>query len=339
MNQGRRIVSDLAVLILVGAVCGCGDEDGSSGTGGSGGAGGTGGVAALQEEYVLSDQELVPESGAYDSVGRAFYVGSRTKGSITRVDVDGTESLFFDPPPSSSLRTLGVAIDADARRLWVCLQDTEAPSQSVWTFDLSTGEADIEFDLASAAADATCNDIALDSEGVAYVSDSANPRVYRANVDGEAIEIWADDPLLAGDGEQFGGNGIAVTDDDRYVLLSKTLSPSTTPQLLRIERANPENIDGITTTPEITGSADGMSFLGGDLYLADVLLGDILRLTSEDAWGTAIIASSMQAAGTSTVRPAEGQLYGIYSDAGASILGSPLSPPFRIYRIDLASFE
>jgi sugar lactone lactonase YvrE len=339
MNQGGRIVRDLAVLILVGAVCGCGDEDGSSGTGGSGGAGGTGGVAALQEEYVLSDQELVPESGAYDSVGRAFYVGSGTKGSITRVDVDGTESLFFDPPPSSSLRTLGVAIDADARRLWVCLQDTGAPSQSVWTFDLSTGEADIEFDLASAAADATCNDIALDSEGVAYVSDSANPRVYRANVDGKAIEIWADDPLLAGDSERFGGNGIAVTEDDQYVLLSKTLPPSTTPQLLRIERANPKNIDGITTMPEITGSLDGMSFLGGHLYLADVLSGGMLRLTSEDAWETASIASSMQAAGTSTVRPAEGELYAIYSDILASISGSPLSPPFRIYRIDLASFE
>ncbi|MDH3625277.1 MAG: hypothetical protein OES69_05850 [Myxococcales bacterium] len=43
--------------------------------------------------------------------------------------------------------------------------------------------------------------------------------------------------------------------------------------------------------------------------------------------------------GTSTVRPAEGELYAIYSDILASISGSPLSPPFRIYRIDLASFE
>ena len=336
MNQGRRTVRDLAVLILVGVICGCGDESGSSGTGGSGGAGG--GVA-LQDEYILSDQELVPESGSYDPVNRAFYVGSATEGSITRVDADGTESLLFDPPPSSSLRTLGITIDADARRLWVCVQDTGVPSQSVWTFDLSTGERDIEFDLASAAADATCNDIALDSGGVAYVSDSANPRVYRANVDGEAIEVWADDPLLASDTPNFGGNGIAVTDDDQYVLLSKTLPSSTSPRLLRIERANPQNIGGITTTPGITGSADGMSFLGGDLYLADVLSGEILRLTSEDAWGTATIATSMQANGTSTVRPAEGELHGIYSDINSSIFGNPLSPPFRIYRIDLASFE
>lgn len=340
MQRRIRTVPELVVLILVGVACGCGDESGDSGTGGAaGGAGGAGGGSALQEEYILADQELVPESGSYDPVGRAFYVGSATRGSITRVEADGTESLLFDPAPSSSLRTLGLTIDAEARRLWVCVDDTGTPSQGVWTFDLSTGALDIQFDLASAAADATCNDIALDSEGVAYVSDSANPRVYRANVVGEVIEIWADDPLLAPDAGIFGGNGIAVTEDDRYVLVSKTILSSATPRLLRIERANPTNIAGITTTPEITMTADGISFLDGDLYVAAVGSGEIFRLTTTDQWVTAIVTTSMQQVGTSTVRPAEGDLYGIYSDITNALLGQPINPPFRIYRIDLASFE
>ena len=111
---------DLVVLVLVGAMCGCGGT-GSSGTAGSGGAGGD---VALQDEYVLSDQELVPESGSYDPVDGAFYVSSETQGSITRVDADGTETLFFEPMPSESLRTLGLTIDAEARRLWVCVDDS-----------------------------------------------------------------------------------------------------------------------------------------------------------------------------------------------------------------------
>ncbi len=340
MKRETRAVHQLAVMILVGVVCGCSDENGGSGTGGAaGGAGGTGGSSVLQDEYILSDQDLVPESGSYDPAGRAFYVGSETQGSITRVDADGTESLFFDPPPSSSLRTLGLTIDAEARRLWVCVDDTVTESQSVRTFDLSTGMPEIQFDLASAAADATCNDIALDSEGVAYVSDSANPRVYRANVLGEVIEIWADDPLLAPDAGIFGGNGIAVTEDGQYVILSKTILSSATPRLLRIERANPTNISGITTTPEITMTADGISFLDGDLYVAAVGSGEIFRLTSADQWMTATVTTSMQQVGTSTVRPAEGDLYGIYSDITNALLGQPINPPFRIYRIDLASFE
>lgn len=287
----------------------------------------------------MSDQDLVPESGAYDPVSRAFYVGSATQGSITRVDADGTESLFFEPPPSSSLGTFGLTIDPDARRLWVCVDDTVMMSRSVWTFDMSTGDLEIEFALADAAPDASCNDIALDSEGVAYVSDSDNPRVYRANVDGEAIEIWADDPLLAPPGGALGGNGIAVTENDRYVLVSKTLPSPSTPPLVRIERTNPENISGVTTTPEITTTTDGMSFLGGDLYIAGPVSGETFRLTSNDQWQTASIATSMQQAGTSTVRPAEGDLYGIYSDIADRVFGNPLTPPFRIYRIDLASFE
>jgi len=293
----------------------------------------------FQDEYVLSDPELVPESGFYDPVGRAFYVGSATKGSITRVDADGTETIFFEPMPSSSLRTLGLTIDAEARRLWVCVQDTASGEVGVWTFDLSTGEREIDFDLASAAEDSSCNDIALDSEGVAYVSDSANPRVYRANPEDGVISVWADDPLLAPDGGAFGGNGIAVTEDDRYVLLSKTFASMMTPRLLRIERADPENISGITTTPELEGVADGMSFLDGALYLAIVNPGEIFRLTSEDGWETATIAATPAVAGTSTVRPAEGFLYAIYSDITQAIVGQPLNPPFRIFRIDLDSFE
>ncbi len=323
MNKARRAVRELAVVLL-GAVCGCGDS-------------------ALQDEYILSDQDLVPESGIYDPGSGAFYVGSSTKGNITRVDADGTESIFYAPPSSETWRTTGVTVDAAARRLWVCAQEGtpgEIARRQIWVFDLTRAELAVELDLDGAAERSTCNDIAVDGEGLAYVSDSANPRVYRANAADEMIEVWADDPLLDSDVSGiFGGNGIAVTDNDQYVLLSKTILSTATPRLLRIERANPTNISGITTTPEVTMTADGISFLDGDLYVAAVGSGEIFRLTSADQWMTATVTTSMQQIGTSTVRPAEGDLYGIYSDITNALLGQPINPPFRIYRIDLASFE
>ena len=103
---------------------GCDSSSGTStGAGGGGGSSGSGGsVTPLLGEYVLSDQELVPESGDFDPTSRSFYVSSATKGDITRVEADGTESIFYAAPSGEVWRSLGAIIDNAARRLWVCAQ-------------------------------------------------------------------------------------------------------------------------------------------------------------------------------------------------------------------------
>ena len=335
----------LTLVLVAGLAFGCGDDDsGTGGTGGVAGGGGSAGGVPLLAEYVLDqlsgDDELVPESGTFDPTNRAFYVGSATLGRITRVDADGQESIFYEPPVDETWRTLGMIADSERRRLWVCAQEgAPVTSQEVWVFDLDSGERSSVFDLEEADPGSTCNDIAIDAGGLAYISDSSNPRIYRADVFEDLVFTWADDPLLAPDGAQFGGNGIAVSEDDMYVILSKTFASQVTPRLLRIERVDPTNISGITTTPDLVDIADGMTFLGGDLYIALVNPGDIVRLTSTDNWVTATIARTPAVAGTSTVRPAEGSLYAIYSDIANAILMMPLNPPFLIFQIDLNSFE
>jgi sugar lactone lactonase YvrE len=325
---------------------GCSESSSTTlpGTGGGGGNGGTGGDAPLLDEYVLSDDMLVPESGSFDPTGRSFYVGSATDGSVTKIDADGTESLFFPAPTAEAWRTLGMIVDDAARRLWVCAQRTDDDSQWIWAFDLSTGDRELELDLADAAAGSTCNDIALDGDGLAYVSDSENPRVYRADATAESVVVWADDEVLSPTAQgNFGGNGIAVTEDDRYVIVSKT-SEGAPPRLLRIALDDPSSITELVPTPALEGFADGMSFLDGDLYIAMVGVGNVVRLTSTDDWATASLVTVAAGAtgpvpGTSTVRPVEGSLYAIYSDITAFLLNVDLSPPFRIYKVDLASFE
>ena len=175
---------EMGALILVGVLSGCG-TNGTAGSGGSAGAGGDGGAggsaAPLLDEYVLSDDTLVPESGSFDPTSRRFYVGSATKGNITQVDADGTEGILFTPPPSETWRTLGMIVDDAARRLWVCAQRLADDTSEIWVFDLTSGERDLVLNLADAVAGSTCNDIDVDRDGLAYVSDSSNPRVYRAD--------------------------------------------------------------------------------------------------------------------------------------------------------------
>ncbi|MGB5266083.1 MAG: SMP-30/gluconolactonase/LRE family protein [Polyangiales bacterium] len=304
----------------------------------------TGPAAPLEDEYLLSDDALVPESGSFDPTSRSFYVSSATRGDITRVDADGTESIFFSSPSGEEWRSLGTIVDDAARRLWVCAQRLADETQEIWVFDLQSGERELALDLANVEAGSTCNDIAVDGEGLAYISDSENPRVYRADANAGTVETWADDPLLSPTGSgNFGGNGIAVTEDGGYVIVSKT-STGAPPRLLRIARENPADIVGIVTTPELGGFADGMSFLGGDLYIAMVGAGNVARLRSGDDWATAALlveppTPEVSVPGTSTVRPAEGALYAIYSDITKVLTGLEPVPPFRIYKVDLESFE
>lgn len=344
---------EFGALILVAALSGCGGNSGgtagSAGSAGSGGsAGGGGGEVPLRDEYLLSDEELVPESGAFDPTSRSFYVSSESKGSVTRVEADGSESVFYTPPVDETWRTLGVALDNDARRLWVCAQGAADERQEIWVFDLSGGERTLALDLSDAEAGSTCNDVAIDSQGLAYVSDSSNPRVYRADADEETVVTWAEDPLLAPNGAGlFGGNGIAVTDDDRYVIVSKTSvskDPGTPPRLVRIAVTEPGSEAELVVMPELEGFADGISFFDGDLYIAMVGAGNIARLRSDDNWETASVSIATAGAnapvpGTSTVRPAEGRLYAIYSDITKALTGLTPVPPFRIFEVDLESFE
>lgn len=338
---------ELGTLTLIGVLSGgCGSSSGGgAGTAGSGGSGGDGGSESpLLEEYILSDDELVPESGAFDPTSRSFYVGSESKGTITQVEADGTESNFMMPPAGQDWTTLGIAIDDAARRLWVCAQRNDEVAQEIWLFDLESRSRELSFVLEDAGAGSTCNDVALDGNGLAYVSDSENPRVYRIDADSEMLTVWADDALLSPTGAGiFGGNGIAVSEDDRSVIVSKTSSGSP-PRLLRIALDDPTDVSEIVTTPALEGFADGMSFLDGDLYIAMVGAGNVARLSSDDDWATATIVlapagGGSTVPGTSTVRPAEGRLYAIYSDITKALTGLTPVPPFRIFEVDLESFE
>lgn len=295
---------------------------------------GSSGSAALLDEYILSDQDLVPESGDFDTTTQAFYVGSWTDGSLTRVDADGTETVVYTPPAAEGWGALGVAIDVEQRRLWVCMFDpANEATDEVWVISLETLARTHTLALPSVE-NASCNDIALDSDGRAYITDSATPNIYRGDLDAEEITAWATDPLLPGPG-LFGLNGIDVTSDDQYVLASSTLSP----ELFRITLAEPPVVTTIAVSGDLgEENADGMSIVDGQMYLS--FASRVRRFSTTDDWETATFVSSPSGEdGLSTVIRANGRAYAVFSDIIDALTQSPLDPPFRIFRVDNAMFE
>jgi sugar lactone lactonase YvrE len=286
----------------------------------------------LPERYVLSSDNSVPEGVAFDPTERMFYATSLAGGSIVRLDPLGVETVFRAADNRAQL--VGTKIDATARRLWVCARLVDDLDNRVWVFDLDTGDLVLEFLLGALATNGSCNDLALDGAGVAYVTDSTNPYLYRLDPVTGTGSILASDPLLADvTGIGLGLNGIAVTPDESALIVGKFIPAS----LLRVSLSDTDDIEVIALTGDTLPSPDGLALLDDDLYAVAGSSVSRVRLSADFRSGDVVTVP--QISGLSTAAAAEGQLYVIKSDVLNFVLNQPLDLPFEIFRVDLAAFE
>ncbi len=286
----------------------------------------------LQSRYVLSSEDSVPEGIAFDPVERAFYVTSLQGASIVRVAADGTESTFR--PADNRAQIGGAKIDADARRLWVCAQQVDGMDSRVWVYDLTSEELTNEFLLGALTTNASCNDLALDADGVAYVTDPANPFIYRLDARTDAGEILASDPLfndLTGAG--LGLNGIAVSPAGDALLVAKFFPAG----LLRVSLPDGGTITQVALAGDELPSPDGLVFLNEDLYAVS---GEaVSRIRPEAGFSSAMVTVAGQISGLSTATTADDAIYVVKSEVVNFVLGAPLETPFEIFRVDPGAFD
>ena len=86
----------------------------------------------------------------------------------------------------------------------------DAKGAALKLFDLKSGVLKGSFALKDSKS--LCNDIAIGSDGTAYVTDSFTPNVYSLKPGGSALEVFATDPALtpAKDGVGLDGIGRAL---------------------------------------------------------------------------------------------------------------------------------
>jgi len=183
-----------------------------------------GGVALAQSAPVGVPDKSFPESVTSTKDG-TLYTGSFNLGGVVKVSPGGKAEQFVKPGANGSRSTLGVLADEKGGLLYVCSNDITGfgvpgpgDTKGAWlkTFDLATGAAKGSFGLPDPKS--LCNDIAVGSDGSAYVSDSFTPNVYRLKPGGTALEAWATDPSLAPAKDGVGLDGIAVgADGNLYV--------------------------------------------------------------------------------------------------------------------------
>lgn len=254
------------------------------------------GLAAERDRVVFAGDTIYPEGVSWSASQRRFFVGSVRHGSIGTVDMKGSYKVFAQLESMPS--TFGIRVDDVRNRVWVAVNDigiseksspaTQGKLAAVAVFDSKAGTRVGYYDLASVGPAArNANDIALDPDGNAYVTDSFAQLIYRIDAGGK-LTVFADSPLFK-TGEGFGLNGI-VYHPDKYLLVSASNSGD----IFRVNLGDPRNIDKVRLPERFVG-IDGINLIDPTHLVAAVNVGEsgAVVLASEDGWSTAKVIARM----------------------------------------------
>ena len=243
---------------------------------------------------------LYPEGLAFDPTTGGFFVSSLRLGTVGRVLPDGTYRPFTAPSPLVS--TQGIAVDPTRGRLLVVGGDlgvgdrtaaaTQEQQAGVGIYDLDTGALRAYVPLNGLGPGRHhANDLSLDADGVAYVTDSFAGAIYRVPPTDEA-SVFAADSAFASDG--VGLNGIVVHPDG-FLLVAH----SEQGELYRIDLRAPECVERVALPEPLVG-ADGLVLL--DRQSLAVVQNEgadrTVLLRSDDGWRSALVAAEV-----ASVRP------------------------------------
>lgn len=172
---------------------------------------------------------LYPEGLAYDGASSSFLVSSISTGTVGKVDLNGVYTAFLSN--SNLVSTLGIRVDSARNRVLVAVGDlknavgtsTRDNLAALAIFNLKTGALEGYVDLGGLKTGVKhlANDIAIDAQGNAYITDSFSPIIYKVDLDKKAsifLENDAFKPFHVGD--MAGLNGI-VYHPDGYLIVSK----------------------------------------------------------------------------------------------------------------------
>jgi hypothetical protein len=297
---------------------------------------------AETQSIALPGLRAFPESLTSTADGTLF-IGRLGDGGIVRARArSGDVEVFVAAGVSESRSISGVFADERANTLWACSNDLSAfggPSGSgdrrsaLKGFNLRTGAPKRSVTLPDAHA--FCNDIAVDTRGAIYVTDSAGPNILRLPAGASTFEVFASSQQFSPPEGGIGLDGIAFGRDGNVYVTTYT-----TGGLFRVE-VKGGRADGVT---KLHGSSpltrpDALRSLGEDSFLLIEGSGSLDRVSVRgDAFAVAPIRGGFREP-TSVTRVqsiawvSEGQLAFFFDPARRK---SPPSLPFRIYAVPLA---
>lgn len=253
-------------------------------------------VPSMAQNIEFKSNELYPEGLAYSKKSNTFYVSSIHYGKIGKVDWKGNYQEFIDD--SELVTTLGMLADDKRDLLFVCVADpgvsvrtkgeTQGKLSKLVVYSLSTGEKQYSIDLMALNADNNnfANDLAMDSKGNLYITNSFAPIIFKVNTKTKKAEVFATHDSWKGEG--FNLNGIAYHKKG-FILASQ----SNTGVLYRVNENDAKDI--IKIKVDAIGGADGIILSNpNELIVISNSQKKIFRLATKDDWKTAEITETIE---------------------------------------------
>ena len=220
----------------------------------------THGGGPLPTRYVLPGSSVFPEGIAYDERTGLVFVSSTTDGTIFRgQSSDETLTPFLAGGADGRTSATGLEVDNEGH-LFVA----GGATGQVFVYDELTGA--LLARLSGGSSPTFINDIAVDRNGVGYVTDSQSPVIYRVvpnGTGGYTLERWltlTGTPIVYTPG--FNLNGIVVSQNDKYLFTVQ----SNTGKIYRIEIATKEIVQ-VDVGGRVFPNADGLWLQGNSLYV------------------------------------------------------------------------
>jgi sugar lactone lactonase YvrE len=234
-----------------------------------------------------------PEGVDWDESRGLFVTGSITQGGVFTVADDGTVTQLG--AGVNGLSSIGVHIDAERDRVLVAMSDFAAAGDpeakgtaALGAYDLETGDQLFFVDLSDLHEGRNfANDVTVDAEGNAYLTNSFAGIVFVVDVEGNGSIFLQTDEFAV---EGFGLNGIDYNADGDYLLVSVAGKqalykvPVSDPEALSmVELAQPFGADGLVLHTD--GRLYAVANTGGEAN-------DVIVVESSDDWASAEIVAS-----------------------------------------------
>jgi hypothetical protein len=181
------------------------------------------GASADLSEIRIPIDRAFPESITSAADG-TIYIGSMAQGQIFRVPPGGaTAEPWIKQGSNDLISVVGVLADDSSGTLWACSSDMTSmgvnfpgsPAQTALkAFDLKTGAPKGSYPFPGGKG--FCNDIAIGSDGAAYVTDTINPRILRLKKGAAQLETWVENPVFGTTGGNLDGIAFGA-DNNLYV--------------------------------------------------------------------------------------------------------------------------
>ena len=261
----------------------------------------------LPKTIIVNGVAQNPEGIEYDKRDNTFLLSSINAAPIIKIKPDGTYKAFTSGE-NFPLSTAGLQIDYKHNRLLVAgfngmeLMDNKPETKGtafLRVYNLETGVLQKDINLSHLAPKASvyfANDVAVDTNGNAYISDWYAGVIYKVDLAGNASLFWTNNTGISGgpNGLDFHKDGyllvslLKVNEKGLYSDYALLNIPLTNPQETKtviINKSGYAGFDGMVLKEDgnIIGITNNQTTPGGNTFL---------ELSSQDNWKSADVVAT-----------------------------------------------